>query len=48
MKEHYVTNSESETLDVAWSFGKTLNAGAIVALTGNLGAVQNRIRAGDC
>ena len=33
-----LTNSESETLDVARSFGKTLVAGTVVALTGDLGA----------
>ena len=33
-----LTNSESETLDVARSLGKTLSAGAVVALTGDLGA----------
>jgi len=33
-----LTASESETLDVARTLGKTLNAGAVVALTGDLGA----------
>jgi len=33
-----LTNSESETLDVARSLGKTLSAGVVVALTGDLGA----------
>ena len=33
-----LTNSESETLDVARSLGNTLSAGAVVALTGDLGA----------
>ena len=33
-----LTNSETETLDVARSLGNTLSAGAVVALTGDLGA----------
>lgn len=38
MTEHYITNSEAETLDVARFIGKSLGAGTVVALTGELGA----------
>jgi tRNA threonylcarbamoyladenosine biosynthesis protein TsaE len=38
MKEHFITNSEAETLDVARCIGKSLGAGTVVALSGELGA----------
>ena len=38
MTETYETNSEQGTIDVAFSFGKALKPGTVVALKGELGA----------
>jgi len=44
----YISNSENETLCIARDLGKTLNAGDIVALSGELGAGKTVFVRGIC